>query len=116
MITVKAKKQTELATKRRHRSTGSFVGQAVAKQPNLIPHDVMSIDSDSQSPRELCSPKSSPIPRYSYEYRTMGEPTVPKPYQPGRPSLPLSPQSGQSTGGDVSDIFYTQTKRILPCV
>ena len=110
MITVKAKKQTELATKRKHRSGG--IGTSSGKQSTSLPHDTMSVDSESPSPQELYSPKSSPTPRFPYEYRT-AEPALPKPYQVGRPSLPLSPQSGQSTGGDVSDIFYAQTKRIL---
>lgn len=111
MITVKAKKQTELATKRRHRSGGAV--NSGSRHHNSMPQDAMSVDSGSQSPQEPFSPKSNPIPRFAYENRT-ADPALPKPYQVGRPNLPLSPQSGQLGGGDISDIFYAQTKRIHP--
>lgn len=109
MITVKAKKQTELATKRRHRSGGTTAGSG--RPHTSRPEDVMSVDSGSQSPQGPFSPNSSPVSRFGYEYRT-AEPAIPKPYQLSRPSLPLSPQSGQLGGGDISDIFHAQTKRI----
>ena len=105
MITVKAKKQTELATKRRHRSEGNTDNGA--RHHTSRPED----DSGSQSPQESFSPNPSANSRFGYEYRT-AEHLVPKPYQVGRPSLPLSPQSGHVVGSDISDIYYAQTKRI----
>lgn len=112
MITVKAKKQTELATKRRNRPAGTVNGkQSLLAQS--VPPDAMSVDSaGSLSPHESIplSPKSSPVPTYTYEYRPSDQ-SMPKPFHHGRVALPLSPQSAQSHSVDISDIFLAQTQR-----
>ena len=114
MITVKAKKQTELATKRKNRP--GVNGNKVAASGQNVPHlDVMSVDSGSQSPHDgsvPLSPKSSPTPMYTYEYRP-SEQTIPKPFGLARMPMPLSPQSAQSQPADISDIFLAQTRRII---
>ena len=109
MITVKAKKQSELASKRRHRSGLSING---AQKPNAgeAAGEVMSMDSASQSPEGNVplSPKSSPIPMYSLPYPQNG----PKPFQHGRSVVPtLSPSPTQANVTDISDIFTAQTRR-----
>ena len=121
MITVKAKKQTELATKRRAREEAGGGGVSASGRKQSSPtrngdtQDVMSVDSESQSPQESVplSPKSSPIPTYSYEYRPMDH-AHPKPYQLGRGTFPLSPQSAQSYSTDISDIYLAQSQRNHP--
>ena len=114
MITVKAKKQTELATKRRNRS--GIPGHTKHNSGQEVPQEAMSVDSDSQS-QDGYSPKSSPTPQYSYSYHPNGaDHPMPKPYQYARPNLPLSPQSGQSNPADISDIFLAQTRRNLPMI
>jgi hypothetical protein len=116
MITVKAKKQSELASKRRSRS-GALANsgkQTLSAKQRATP-DVMSIDSGSQShsPHNSgpLSPKSSPVPTYPYEYRS-NDHTGPKPFQHNRAAQPLSPQSAPSNPVDISDIFLAQTQRI----
>jgi hypothetical protein len=115
MITVKAKKQTELATKRKNRPGMNGNKLAVSGQ-NVPPSlEVMSVDSGSLSPHDgsvPLSPKSSPIPMYTYEYRP-SEQAIPKPFGLARMPMPLSPQSAQSQASDISDIFLAQTRRII---
>jgi hypothetical protein len=113
MITVKAKKQTELATKRRNRPGLTANGKHALSAQNVPSQEVDS--SGSLSPRESIplSPKPSPAPTYTYEYRPT-EPNVPKPFHHGRMTLPLSPQSGPSHSMDSSDIFLAQTQRNFP--
>ena len=115
MITVKAKKQTELATKRKNRPgmNGSKLATSGPNVPQSL--DIMSVDSGSQSPHDgslLLSPKTSPMPIYTYEYRP-SEQTIPKPFGLTRMPMPLSPQSAQSQPADISDIFLAQTRRIV---
>jgi hypothetical protein len=115
MITVKAKKQNELATKRRNRPSinGNKLATAVQNMPPSL--DVMSVDSGSQSPQNgsvPLSPKTSPVPIYTYEYRP-SEQAIPKPFGLTRMPMPLSPQSAQSQPADISDIFLAQTRRII---
>ena len=115
MITVKAKKQTELATKRKNRPSISGNKLAGSGQNVSQSLDVMSVDSGSQSPHDGAvpfSPNSSPMPMYTYEYRP-SEQNIPKPFGVARVPLPLSPQSAQSQPADISDIFLAQTRRII---
>jgi hypothetical protein len=113
MITVKAKKQTELEMKRRNRSGAETKKSAVPKETT----EIMSIDSRSPSPEDPVplSPKSSPTSAYAYDYRASEGPHLPRPYQHGR-SLPsrMSPQSTKSNPAEISDIFLAQTQRMIP--
>jgi hypothetical protein len=114
MITVKAKKQTELATKRRNRPGATPHG--IRNHSTHLPQDVISVHSGrSLSPHDSIplSPKSSPVPTYTYEYRPNDQ-ILPKPFHLGRATLPLSPQSAQSHSADISDIFLAQTQRSTP--
>jgi hypothetical protein len=130
MITVKAKKQTELASKRKNRSSNAN-GDVKTRDAQS---DNMSVDS-----RRSASPAPAPAPviqhqrppqgtaitplsskfsptAYTYEYRP-SETVVPRPYQHGRMTMPLSPQSAQSQQSnptDISDVFLAQTQRTLP--
>jgi hypothetical protein len=132
MITVKAKKQTELASKRKNRSS-NVNGDVKTRDAQS---DNMSVDS-----RRSVSPVPAPAPviqhhrppqgtaitplsskfsptAYTYEYRP-SETVVPRPYQHGRMTMPLSPQSAQSQQSnptDISDVFLAQTQRTLPRV
>jgi hypothetical protein len=110
MITVKAKKQTELEMKRRHRSGVSVEKRPVTQREAM---EIISTDSRSASPADPSSPKSSPISAYAYEYRRSDEPVVPRPYQHGRGVPILSPVSAQSNPAEISDIFLAQTHRII---
>jgi hypothetical protein len=103
MITVKAKKQTELEMKRRNR------GVSTTHKSNA-PKETVEVDSRSASEDPIpLSPKSSPIPTFS---RFSSQQVFPRPYQPGRPAPILSPQSPQSTPADISDIFLAQMHRM----
>ena len=113
MITVKAKKQTELATKRKNRPGINGNKQTMQGQTQSL--DVMSVDSGSPSPHDgsvPLSPKSSPIPMYTNEYRPSEQP-ISKSFGLTRMPMPLSPQSAQSQPADISDIFLAQTRRII---
>ena len=134
MITVKAKKQTELALKRKNRSSNA---NGTASKARDAQSDNMSVESASGSPLPSApvpsappqhhrpqpaitslSAKFSPTPAYTYEYRP-SENVVPRPYQHGRITLPLSPQSAQSAQtnpADISDIFLAQTQRTIPLI
>jgi len=110
MITVKAKKQTELEMKRRHRSGVSVEKKPVAQRETM---EIISTDSRSASPADPSSPKSSPVSAYAYEYRRSDEPVVPRPYQHGRGVPILSPVSAQSNPAEISDIFLAQTHQYV---
>jgi hypothetical protein len=134
MITVKAKKQTELALKRKSRP--SNVNGTMKTKARDAQSDDMSVDSTgsvSPPPQPQSQPpqhhrlqagptitplgaKFNPTSAYTYEYRP-SENVVPRPYQHGRMTLPLSPQSAQSAQSnpaDISDIFLAQTQRTNP--
>ena len=113
MITVKAKKQTELAMKRKHRSSTTS-GHRKTHSRSVQP-DTISVDSGSQSPdvEPPTSPrKSSPVQPFSHEPRR-NERLIPKPFQHGRSAEPYSPQTTHSGPTDISDIFLSQTRRIF---
>lgn len=111
---VKAKKQTELASKRRHRS-GLNVNGPQRPAMHDTAEEVMSVDSASQSPEVAAplSPNSSPIPLYTSPYPTNG-PAAYKSFQQGPSVPPLSPSSTQSSVTDISDIYLAQTRRTFP--
>jgi hypothetical protein len=124
MITVKAKKQTELELKRRHKSVGGNstsetptpggpAKKADANQP--VTEMAPSIESESRSPDDHhapISPKSSPIPPYTFGYPPTAKPLIPaEAYHHNRGLSVLSPQSAQSNLSDISDIFLAQTHR-----
>jgi len=132
MITVKAKKQTELAMKRKNRPSS---GNGTASKTRDAQSDNMSVESAASGspppsapippappqhhrPQPAITPlsgKFSPTSAYTYEYRP-SENVVPRPYQHGRMTLPLSPQSAQSAQSnpaDISDIFLAQTQRTI---
>jgi hypothetical protein len=121
MITVKAKKQTELEMKRRHRSgTGGTSAPGVnghAKKPSqkslgpLV--ESMSVDSQSRSPDESTplSPNTSPIPAYSVSYHPSDH-ILPKPFQHGR-DIAMSSQPAIPNTSDISEIFLAHIRRIV---
>jgi len=116
MITVKAKKQTELQMKRQHKAeaTPNSTVNRHHKTPSRhrTSADAMSVGSQSHSPEEHVpiSPKSSPIPTYTLGYPPT-KPTLPEPYQQARGVSILSPQSAQSNTSDISDIFLVHAHR-----
>lgn len=113
MITVKAKKQTELASRRKNRPAASTNGHKQNVKGENMSMDVISMESASPSPRPApLSPKPSSEPTYIYEYHPSDQ-TMPKPFQLNRMPLPLS-QSAQVNQADISDIFLAQTRRIKP--
>lgn len=134
MITVKAKKQTELASKRKNRpsiANGIKVRDAQSDNMSVDSAGSVSPPPQQQPPTQQqqqqhrpqagpaitpLSAKFSPTAAYTYEYRP-SENVVPRPYQHGRMTLPLSPQSAQSaqsSPADISDIFQAQTQRTVP--
>src|SRR5579862_7669991 len=116
MITVKAKKQTELEMKRRHRSGTNNENMPSGLGKKGTSADVVSVDSPSRSPDEHVpmSPKSSPIPPYTLGYAPPTKPILPEPHHHGRGVSILSPQSAQSNQSDISDIFLAQAHRRIP--
>jgi hypothetical protein len=114
MITVKAKKQTELAMKRKHRSSTASGGHRKTHSRSLQA-DTVSVDSGSQSPdvEPSTSPrKPSPVQPHSHEPRR-NERLIPKPFQHGRSAEQYSPQTTHSGPTDISDIFLSQTRRMF---
>lgn len=129
MITVKAKKQTELEMKRKHKSEADTMhrdakrvagekrgagGGGKQATSTTAAAEVTSIESGSRSPDDHApiSPKSSPIPPYAFRYLPTAKQVIPEPYHHGRGISVLSPQSAQSNPSDISDIFLAQTYRI----
>lgn len=96
--------------KRRHKS-GAPIPHRKPTHGHPAP---VSMDSRSQSPEDPVplSPKSSPIPAYSYDYQTQDQ-MLPKPFQHGRVPPVLSPQSVQSNPTEISDIFLGQAHRMF---
>jgi hypothetical protein len=117
MITVKAKKQTELEMRRRNRSGGTTTPNGHVKKSSAQLSNI-SVDSRTPSPEAGApvSSQASPIP-YPRERET--EQIIPKPFQHIRPILTPSDRSprnvlspaGQSSSGEISDIFLAQTQR-----
>lgn len=114
MITVKAKKQTELEIRRRNRSAGRTPNGHTSKAS--MQRSTMSLDSRTPSP-EPGEPASSDdgnmIP-----YHRDPEPVIPKPFQHTKPIFTPSEKSrtvslpSAQPSTEISDIFMAQTQRI----
>jgi hypothetical protein len=110
MITVKAKKQTELASKRRHRASDSRTTNG-ERRPSTVPEDP-STESRPPSPADsnTFTPRASPSPQLIRP----AEPFGPSPRQFSRTySAPLMPTHvANPNPADIADIFVAQTRRI----
>ena len=116
MITVKAKKQTELEMRRRNRSGGTGTPNGHAKKSSAQLSN-MSLDSRTPSP-DVGAPVSSQASPIPYQRET--ENVIPKPFQHTRPILTPSDRSPRTvlspsvqSSGEISDIFIAQTQRKL---
>ena len=120
MITVKAKKQTELEVRRRNRTGGGGgTPNGHAKKISSTHLETMSPDSRTPSPEPGAptSSQASPIP-----YHREPEPVIPKPFQHTRPILIPSEKSLRTvlapsvqSSAEISDIFMAQAQRIILC-
>lgn len=118
MITVKAKKQTELEMRRRIRSGGTGTPNGHAKKPSAQMSN-MSVGSRTPS-SEVGAPVSSRASPIPYQRERDTECILPRPFQHTRPILTPSERSPRGvlsptipSSGEISDIFLAQTQRTL---
>lgn len=118
MITVKAKKQSELEIRRRNRSGGIGTPNGHAKKSSAQLSN-MSVDSRTPSP-EVGAPVSSQASPIPYQRERDTDYVIPRPFQHTRPILTPSDRSPRvvlsptiPSSGEISDIFLAQTQRTL---
>ena len=116
MITVKAKKQTELEIRRNRRA--GRISNGHAKKTSMQRSSPMSLDSRTPSP-EHGEPASSEIDDASpIQERPDPEPVIPRPFQHAKPIFTPSDKSrtvslpSVQLSTEISDIFMAQTQRI----